>query len=355
MARATPRPVRRLARGLPVRARPRGTPNRGLLRRLLWALGRLRVGGSLTAPELARAFEISVRTAYRDLDVLRDDWCVPLAFDQHKGTFVLTEPTVLVAPVTLTRGEVVSLFFAERVLRQYRGTPFEADLTAAFRKIQEMLPEDVSISPDTLDAALSLDLGPVHTPDVAVFTDLLHALRLRCTALVRYHSLNSGRTTDRRLRPYHVFNHRGDWYVAAWDEQRLSVRDFALHRMRRVTVTTEQYQVPTDFDIGQYLTRAFAIEKGERPIDVTIRFAPRHARWIRERQWHSTARIQESIDGGCVLRMRVGGLSEVQRWVLQFGPEAEVLHPSSLRRHVADALEVALRMYRRRQAADRYR
>jgi predicted DNA-binding transcriptional regulator YafY len=328
------------------RLKPRATVSRGLLRRLNWALARLREGRKLTAADLARTFEMSVRNAYRDLDVLRDDWRVPLHFDRARGTFALTEPAALVAPITISRGEVVSLFFAEKVLRQYRGTPFEADLAAAFAKIRDMLPDEVSVSPDLLDAALSLDIGPVHVPEAAVFGELLTSLRLRRTALVRYRSLHSGRTADRRLRPYHVFNHRGDWYVAAWDEGRRAVRDFALHRMQRITVSTDRYEIPADFDARQYLGEAFAIEKGGKPAEVAIRFAPRQSRWIRERRWHPTARIEERLDGGCVLRVRVAGLGEIRRWVLQFGEEAEVLRPARLRREVAEALASALSKYR---------
>jgi predicted DNA-binding transcriptional regulator YafY len=80
-------------------------------------------------------------------------------------------------------------------------------------------------------------------------------------------------------------------------------------------------------------------------VEVAIRFAPRQARWIRERRWHPSARVQDAIDGGCVLRMRVAGLGEVKRWVLQFGAEAEVLKPASLRREVVGELERARGVY----------
>jgi predicted DNA-binding transcriptional regulator YafY len=122
-----------------------------------------------------------------------------------------------------------------------------------------------------------------------------------------------------------------------------AVCDFALHRIRRVTMT-EPYEIPGDFDARAYLGEAFAIEKGAKgahPMEVAIRFAPRQARWIRERRWHRSARVQDAIDGGCVLRMRAAGLGAVKRWVLQFGAEAEVLKPASLRRELVGELEMA--------------
>ena len=123
------------------------------------------------------------------------------------------------------------------------------------------------------------------------------------------------------------------------------MRDFALHRIRRVTPTTERYEIPDDFDFRKYMAGALAIEKGGKPVEVAVRFAPRQARWIRERRWHASARIQEEMGGGLVLRMMVAETSELRRWVLQFGSEAEVVFPASLRKSVADDLRRAVAAY----------
>ncbi len=107
--------------------------------------------------------------------------------------------------------------------------------------------------------------GPLHTPDAEIFKDVLAAQRLRRKLLVRYRSLSSNRTWQRRISPYHLFNHHGDWYVAAWDERRKDVRIFALHRIRRATRTTEPFEVPKRFNFKKYMADAFAIQKGEEP------------------------------------------------------------------------------------------
>jgi len=43
--------------------------------------------------------------------------------------------------------------------------------------------------------------------------------------------------------------------------------------------------------------------------------------------------------------MRVAGMGEVLRWVLSYGPEAEVLEPQSLRTQVADAAKKISEIY----------
>ena len=335
-------PKRRAARW----PEPKTPGTRPPLRRMLWAIQRLTKGGQLRATDLAREFEVSVRTAYRDLDFLRDEWGAHVEYDHSKGTYALTEPMATLPMVTISQGELIAIYFAEKILQQYRGTPFEPDLASAFSKIQGLLPEQVKVAPESLDAYLSLDLGPLNAPDAGVFRDLLVAFRQRRRALVRYQSLSSGRTTNRRIHPYHVFNVRGQWYVAAWDENRRAVRDFAIHRMKRITVTTDAYEIPRGFDFKKYTAESFGIEKGTRVAEVVVRFGARQAPWIRERKWHRSARIQEEIGGGLVLRLRVAETSELRRWVLQFGSEAEVLAPATLRRAVADELRAAAAAYR---------
>ena len=263
--------------------------------RTYWILGRLRDGRSFTAKDVAGAFEITDRTAYRDLVFLRDQLNVPLHFERPKRTWRLTEPTAVLPGLPFCASEWVALYFAEKILAQYRGTPFEPDLLAAFGKMRALLPDEITVVSSKVLPHFSVDLGPAPRADrdPAVFRAVLDGLSRQTRLLVRYDSLSRGRATDRVIEPYHVFNVRGDWYVAAFDHVRKEVRDFALHRIRKVTLTGEVFERDPAFDFKQYMADTLGIEKGGRAVEVAIRFAPRQARWIRERQWHKTQRVQD--------------------------------------------------------------
>jgi len=58
------------------------------------------------------------------------------------------------------------------------------------------------------------------------------------------------------------------------------------------------------------------------------------ARWVRERKWHESQRLDEQPDGSLILRFTVSGLGEVKRWVFSFGSHAEVLAPEELREEI---------------------
>lgn len=308
-------------------------------------MGQLRGGRPFTASDLARTWEVGLRTAYRDIDFIRDEWKAPVEFDRSKHGYVLTDTTFALPALTLTQGELVGLFFAEKIVALYRGTPYGPALQSALDKLEALLPGEIRIGPGALDAFLSLDLGPVIAPDPEVFGAVAQAITSGRRLKVRYKSLSSDRVRDRVLEPYRVFNHRGDWYVLAFDDLRSELREFAMHRMRRPTLLEQRYVIDPAFRFEKYMADVFGVEKGAKPVEVTVRFAPRQARWIRERKWHRSARIQEALDGGCVLTVKVSGMGEIKRWVMQFGAEAEVLAPSGLREEVGRELAAAAAAY----------
>ena len=123
-----------------VRSRGAVEPTRQLatrppLRRLMWAIARLRSGRPIKATDVAAEFEVNVRTAYRDLDFLRDEWRVPLEFDRAKGSYLLTEPMTALPPVTLSQGELVVALLRREGARAVPGHALRA-------RPRERLPQD---------------------------------------------------------------------------------------------------------------------------------------------------------------------------------------------------------------------
>jgi hypothetical protein len=204
-----------------------------------------------------------------------------LEYDHHQATYHLTEPVGSLPLVSLSQGEFLAIYFAEKVLRQYRGTPFEPDLASAFAKMQELLPEEVKVSPESLDAYLSLDLGPLYTPDAAVFREILTAEA----------APPRGRAP---FSPYHVFNLRGNWYVAAWDEDRRGPRlrhppdagddhDRALPRSRGGSTSASTWRTRSESRRAAGRSRWLRLHRAVRKRPILTAFAStlrRHGRGI---------------------------------------------------------------------------
>ena len=64
---------------------------------------------------------------------------------------------------------------------------------------------------------------------------------------------------------------------------------------------------------------------------VKVRISLGWARWVGEKIWHESQKETRLADGGLDITFRVAGLDEIKRWILSFGPEAQVLDPSRLK------------------------
>jgi predicted DNA-binding transcriptional regulator YafY len=67
---------------------------------------------------------------------------------------------------------------------------------------------------------------------------------------------------------------------------------------------------------------------------VRIRFDAWAAPLISERVWHDTQKISSLPEGGIELALRLGGLEEIERWVLSWGEHARVVAPKQLRQRI---------------------
>ena len=108
--------------------RPATRPQYHRLQRILEMIREgTRTGCLPNCGHFIRELEVSRRSLMRDLDCLRDDHHAPIAYDDSRKGFYLTDPTFSLPPVQLTRREVFSLSIARKLLERFEGTPLELD------------------------------------------------------------------------------------------------------------------------------------------------------------------------------------------------------------------------------------
>ena len=169
---------------------------------------------------------------------------------------------------------------------------------------------------------------------------------LRCRELeFEYRKLQSASYETRRVRPYHLGCLENQWYLFAEDLERRQLRTFALPRMRKVVLTTKGFHRPADFSIAQILSGSFGVHSAGKKQRIRLQFDPFAARLVAERKWHASQRIREIADGSIILEMELGGLEEIQRWILSWGKHARVLAPKELVTRVRDEAREISKLY----------
>ena len=316
------------------------------LERIYWIDQQIRANRYPNAHTVQAHFELrSTRIAYEDRKFLINRFGAPIKHDRTRNGWYYTDPTYFLPAIMLTSEEITAFFLGEELFRRYLGTPFETPLRLALNKIKQYLPEHVSYDAQKETAAFTFTSGgrAMVAPELLFeLNDTIHSKR---SIEIEYYSASSGQTNRRTVDPYHLNNIQGDWYLIAYCHTRREPRDFLASRIKAHKLLPSTFQVAPDFSLKAYLETGFLAERATEPENIVIKFDEYQARWIRERQWHSSQQIEELPSGELILRLRVGGLGEVKRWIMGYGSHAEVLEPESLRREIKEDVKKMKKNY----------
>ncbi|MBP7691146.1 MAG: WYL domain-containing transcriptional regulator [Anaerolineales bacterium] len=316
------------------------------LERLLEIDRQLRADLYPNAERIAAQLEVSKRVIYSDKRFMVERLGAPITLDRERGGWCYTDKTWVLPGMFATEGELLAFFLSVDVTRRYLGTAFETPLRSAVGKLAASLGDHIQVSLDQLSATYTIAAPESPTVGPEVLMDLQRAIREQHPVKMTYYTASRDEWNERTVHPHHLYNMRGDWYLFAFDQLRQEMRNFHAGRIGQWHVLGERFERVPGFSARQHMETAFQNERGGEAQAVAIRFGPEPARYIRERRWHaSQAPLEEQPDGGVILRMAVGGLGEVKRWVMQYGAGAEVLAPAGLRREVARELHAAAQQY----------
>lgn len=316
------------------------------LERLLHLDTLIRSGSYPSVDTLATHFEVSQRTVYSDFQFLKDRLGAPLDYSRSHQGYFYTDKEWKLPSILVTEGQLLALFLSVELAHRYLGTSFEQPLREAIQQIIDILPHDVQVSMGELAQSYSIRRGAsAHTPPETLMA-LRQAIQNRHPVDMLYFTAGRGQETQRIVHPHHLFNMHGEWYLVAYDLLRQNIRQFALPRIRTWRILTEErFERQPTFSTEEYFNKSFQAEHGDQLVEVMLHFDAYQARYMRERTWHPSQKIQDHSDGSIIMRFTTGALTEVQRQILSYGHHVKVLAPEHLARAVADELRLALQQY----------
>jgi proteasome accessory factor B len=306
----------------------------------------LQRGSFINSAKLTDSLEVSRKTVVRDIAFMRDRLELPIEFDPQVNAYRYTRNVASFPTVQVTEGELLALLVARKALEQYRGTPFHRQLEVSFNKLAAGLKDRISFSSaDELQSVSFKNIG-LGKADIAVFNALSRATLRQLEVEFDYRKPGETKSARRRVRPYHLAHRENLWYLVGFDVERGGLRTFALPRLSKPTVLTTPFVRLADFSPEKFFANALGVLGGERDYRVVIRFSAAVADRVREREWHESQELRNFADGRLELRLRLGALPEIERWVLTWGADAEVLQPKELRDRLKATASSLLKLYR---------
>lgn len=304
------------------------------LRRVLHVVPQIADGEEHSLSAVAAQVGSTVDTLRRDLYSLVTRFDVPGGFVEGVQLFVESDRVSAVSnhlarPMRLTVSELCALELGLAVLHARRPPDEHAVLDRARERLRTViarLPGDPI--PDGLyGAALGEQGSTAHL--AAVRTALRERRKLRLV----YRKSGSVTPGERIVCPYALVASSGALYVIAHSDEGDSIRIFRLDRMEEAEATAERFDVPADFSLDTVL-RDGRVFYNAQPGTMIVRYSARVARWIAERE----GRVPDE-DGSLVIEHQLADWEWGMRHVLQYGSEAEVLKPATLRAKLRERLK----------------
>jgi proteasome accessory factor B len=282
------------------------------------------------ASTLARKIEVATKTIHRDIEFMRDRLGLPLEYDSRRNGYFYAEEVSAFPTMQITEGELFALVVAEKALQQYRGTSFEKPLLSAIKKMEQALPDTISVNLAGIEQTISFRTRAEPVLDLEIFDVLAKAAARRKQLELIYRKPGQPKGESRVVDPYHLANINGEWFLFAYDYARKDIRTFVPARIQSVRPTGKTFERSQKFSLEERLRDSFGVHSGEGKYDVVIRFSSRVADFIREKKWHESQQLRELKGGGVELRMKLSGLVEIKRWILSWGGDAKVICPKEL-------------------------
>ena len=303
----------------------------------------IQAGGYPNASTLASQLEVCTKSVNRDLEFMRDRLDLPIQYDGSRFGYFYSEPVNAFPTLHITEGELFALVVAERALQQYRGTNFEKPLLSALRKMEQSLPDTISLSLSDVEQTISFRTSSEPILDLQIFDTLAKATTARRQLEITYRKPGHQQAEQRVVDPYHLANINGEWFLFAYDHLRDDLRTFVPARIKTIRPTGKTFERRKKFSLEERLRGSFGVQSGKGEFDVVIRFHERVADYIREKKWHESQQLRELKAGGIELRLKLSSLAEVGRWVLSWGGDAVVVRPDELAQSVRQAAQRVLR------------
>jgi predicted DNA-binding transcriptional regulator YafY len=289
----------------------------------------------------AAEWEISTKTAQRDIDYLKDRMGAPIEYDALKRGYYYTEPTFMLPAVQMNEGELAALLMGSKVLEQYQGTPMAEKLTAVFEKLSAFLPDNITVRPDELFTRFSFTAPPAMPVSSNVWKNVVQGLENQQWIEIQYRNWSGEKSA--RVAPVHLANLQGDWYLFVQYEGFDNFRQLALARIQSVKLLSKKTELKGAFDPKKELSNTFSRFAGEnKAFLVTVQFDAEIAASVQERQWHPKQKVKNLKNGGVEISFEAKGDIEIKRWVMAYGRYAKVKSPKWLKDEIAEEVRAML-------------
>lgn len=301
------------------------------LKRVLHLIPRIADGEEHPIAELAAAAQMSPTDLLRDLESISERFDAPGGFVDSVSVFiehdtVCVQASHFLRPMRLTMPELCALELGLTMIRRERTPAEQAPIDRALERLRATITQVPTM--DRHEGIRYADLTDAGSAEH--LTALRSAVVRRVKVNLRYRAGGAAESTTRAICPHSLVFVDHMWYVVATGDDD-TLRFFRLDRVEAVAPLGETFE--RDETVARRVEERGRAFESDTSRKMTVRYSPRIARWVSEREGRPLA-----ADGSLTMEHPVADESWAIRHVLQYGSDAELLEPAALRTKVAERL-----------------
>lgn len=297
------------------------------------------------AEDIARRFDISLRTVYRDIRALSEAG-IPISGEAGMG-YTIMEGYRL-PPVMFTREEAMALLVAEKIVTTLTDHHNSQQIESAMFKIKSVLRSSEKDALEDLNENIAIRSprnNLFEDTDQNILQSLLSGITDQQVIHLKYSTILKQEISERNVEPVGVYYSHEHWYLIAYCQLRQAYRTFRLDRIRTIRSTSRSFEQRHP-SLKSFLDK---IRKKERLIKVVMQIDKSIVHYLREEKYRQGFVMEEEKEDLVEMTFMVSGIYGIARWFMKMADHAVIIEPPHLIDHVLIIIE---KMLARQKKAD---
>ncbi len=301
--------------------------------------------GRMKAKDLAYELETSVRTIYRDINILCEAG-IPLTTDTGPNGGIYFAEGYTVGIKNLNGEDIINLYLNGMGIKADRQSDLAVKVNTAFLKLQKNLSSELNQDILTLRNRFYVDDIPWWGEEHKLKNmDLLLQAVWQSQKLNITYQKHNGDTTQRTIRPYGIVVNEQKWYMIAYCEQSNAMRTFKCQRITKSQCLSENFIIPESFSIEEFWKQSKQQFIGDcsqsEKYPVTIRLDKRWSKILKDYEIYQIKEEKDYVEASINMYQYEIATEDI----LKIIGYVEVIEPIELRIYVEEILSRMAKKY----------
>lgn len=277
---------------------------------------------------------VSKRTIQADIQFMRSDklgYNAPIVVEDRKF-YVYSDKNYSITNSPIKDEDVDKMKGIVSLLKQFNGFQFFDEMTELIAKLENNIYKSTLKTPNHIQFEDNKQLKGIEHLN-GLYQAILHKRPL----LIEYKSFKSEEARKDIYHPFLLKEYRNRWFLICRSNKGKLLITLALDRIEAFyELDSKLFKENVEIDFEQYYSECIGVTRSEkdRPQKIILKFDPRNAPYVITKPLHHSQQIIQHNENGLIIRIDVIPNFELEREILGFGENIEILAPKRLKQQI---------------------